>query len=84
MGSRRIHGVWFQVFANDHLPPHVHARYGRLRVIVELLPNGDVIKANRPDSIRPANGSRVAIRHTLRVAAANYNTLMALWEALHG
>jgi len=51
VGSKRIRGVWFQVFADDHAPPHVHARYGRLLVIVELLPNGDIMKADRVDSI---------------------------------
>jgi hypothetical protein len=42
MGSLRFDGVRFTIFVDDHPPPHVHARYAEIAVILDLLPGGGV------------------------------------------
>jgi hypothetical protein len=50
VGSKTSDGVWFISYSHDHAPPHVHGDYGRVRVVVELLPDGSV--QDRTDLMR--------------------------------
>ncbi len=83
MGSKTFQGVWFAAFSHDHLPPHVHARYGEVLVIVDLVPGG-VKKSGRRRAVTPSSGKSSDIRHILEVAAAHRPELMKLWEITHG
>ena len=83
MGSKRIAGVRFRAYPDDHPPPHVHGFYAEVSVIVALL-DTTVDLASRDDAVVPDNGSRADVRHVLQVARRNLSTLKALWEMHHG
>jgi hypothetical protein len=84
MGSLRLDGVWFLVFADDHDPPHVHARYAGVESIVELRPGTLELVRMRTGSLLPANAKRADVRHILRMAQHHVAELVSLWEELHG
>jgi uncharacterized protein DUF4160 len=84
MGSVMVECVRFIVYANDHLPRHVHGVVGRTRVIVELLLSGDIKLAARTGAIRPRNAKKADVRKVLALAAAHSDELNDLWEKIHG
>ena len=42
-----FYGIAIQMFYNDHSPPHLHARYGRAKAVINLS-NGEVIGGELP------------------------------------
>ena len=83
MGSMRLQGVWFQVWADDHDAPHVHAQYAEVKLVIEL-PNGTHGRVRlRQDSLEPQNAKRADVRHVLRMAQRHSAELLSLWEKLH-
>lgn len=84
MASLTFSGVRFSVYSNDHLPQHVHGTVGRTRVIVDLLPSGDVRLSQRVKAIRPRNAKYNQVFKVLNVAAEHSDELRALWEKIHG
>jgi hypothetical protein len=84
VGSKTFDGVWFAVFADDHLPPHVHGYRGTVVVVVDLLPDGTVVKSTRPKPVKPSNAKRSEVRRILKVAAEHAAALHDLWEQMHG
>lgn len=42
-------GILFYVYADDHNPPHVHAKYGEKEMLVEI-ETGDVLAGSLPGS----------------------------------
>ena len=85
MGSLRFDGVWFIAYPEDHEPRHVHGFYAETEVIVDLRegPGRQVAQAGRINAVRPGNASRSDVKHILRVAAAHFDELVALWEESH-
>lgn len=84
VSSRRIAGIRFVVYSNDHQPRHVHGFFEEAEVIADLLLNGDVALAERRDAIRPANAKRSSVKKILKVSAENFEELVGLWEHIHG
>ena len=84
MSRIRIDAVWFQSFADDHLPTHVHGFYGEVEVIVELSEGGAAVLSSRTRNIKPANAKIADVRKILDTAARNYIILKSLWEKQHG
>jgi hypothetical protein len=84
VGTKTFDGVWFISYSEDHLPPHVHAKYADVEVIIELTPDGGIMQSSRIDAIRPRNAKRNDIRTVLYVAADHSEELHALWERTHG
>jgi hypothetical protein len=84
VGSKTFDGVWFISFAHDHLPPHVHGKYGETMVVIDLLQNGQIRQSARTKSITPRNAKRSDVSRILKVAAAHVDELLEIWEAMHG
>ncbi|MDQ2926035.1 MAG: DUF4160 domain-containing protein [Acidobacteriota bacterium] len=84
MGTKTFDGVWFSAYSHDHDPPHVHGCYGEVRVIVDLLSDGNVRESSRWDAVKPSNGKRSDVRHVLDTAAKYSAELKRLWEKTHG
>jgi hypothetical protein len=61
--------VWFISYAHDHPPPHVHGAYAGTVVIIDLLSNGNVRKADRMTPITPRNAKSGDVKKILDVAA---------------
>lgn len=83
MSTVKAGGVRFRVNPQDHQPIHVHGRYAETVVIVELLADGSVRKANRKDAIIPADAKRSNVRKILETAAEHYDEIVAAWEQMH-
>jgi Domain of unknown function (DUF4160) len=84
MGPLRFEGVRFTIFVDDHPPPHVHARYGEIAVILDLLPGGGVAISARASAIRPPDAKQNERNRVLRVARMHEAALRELWRTLHG
>jgi hypothetical protein len=84
VASIKCGGIQFVIYPNDHIPRHVHGFLGETEVIVDLLSNGSVALAERKDAIRPRNAKRADVRKVLNAAAEHFDTLVALWEKIHG
>lgn len=85
MGSVRFEGVRFSVYSDDHSPPHVHASYAEVRVVVDLLLEEEAVALSfRRNAVTPINGSRADVNYILELAAENYTALVRLWKAIHG
>jgi Domain of unknown function (DUF4160) len=84
VGSLTFDGIQFVVYSNDHPPRHVHGFLSEAEVIVDLLPDGNVMLADRKDAIRPRNAKRSDIRKVLFRAALHFEELVVLWEEIHG
>lgn len=84
MASRRFGAVRFVAYPQDHEPRHVHGFSAETEVIVNLLANGAVALAERPDAIRPADAKRSEVRKILEVAAEHFEELAELWVRMHG
>ena len=83
MASLRLGSVLFRVYPQDHEPRHVHGFTGEAEVIVDLGIDGNVVLADRPDCIRPANAKRRDVSKVLRSAAEHFDELVSLWEKMH-
>lgn len=83
MASRRLGGVLFVAYPQDHTPRHVHGFRGEAEVIVDLCDDGTVGLAKRIDAVRPPDAKRSEIRHILTVAAEHFEILIELWESMH-
>ena len=81
MGTLRFAGVVFQVYSHDHLPRHVHGRYGGISVVVEIWPK--VKRSGRKEAVSPANAKRSDVRYIVSAAKAEQAELNRLWEATH-
>jgi len=84
MGSLRFDGVWFMIYVDDHPPPHVHARYAEIAVILDLLPGGGIAISHRAFAVRPPNAKQNDVKRVLRVALENEPALRELWRTLYG
>jgi len=82
--SLRFRGVRFIVFSNDHPPRHIHGFHGETEAIVDLRRDRTIALAKRADAVRPANAKRSDVKKILKAAAARFDDLAALWEAVHG
>jgi hypothetical protein len=83
MSSLTFAGVWFSCYSDDHMPPHVHGKYGGVTVIVELI-DGHVRLAKRSKAISPPNGKRSDVKRILQTATENADALHNLWRRVHG
>jgi hypothetical protein len=83
MGSRRIGGVRFEAYPDDHEPRHVHARYGATIAILEIEADGALRLSARNGAIMPPNAKRSDVRKILDTAAKHVNVLIELWETMH-
>jgi hypothetical protein len=83
MGSLRFDGVVFQVYPDDHPPPHVHAKYAGIEVIVRIWPDRARL-ASRKDAVRPPNAKRSDVSFLLKTARLRLAELNMLWEGTHG
>jgi len=72
------------IYVEDHPPPHVHARYAEIAVILDLLPGGGIAISRRVFAVRPPNAKQSDVNRVLRVAQANESALRALWRSLYG
>jgi hypothetical protein len=77
----RIGGIIFLLFPVDHEPRHVHALYAGTRVVVDLLDD-------RPSHwpvvrMRSNPPTRNDVKRILRVAAEQFDVLVAAWEKMH-
>lgn len=43
----RFFGIIITMYADDHNPPHFHARYGGSRIMIDIA-TGDIIEGNMP------------------------------------
>ncbi len=85
MGSLRFEGVRFSVYSDDHPPPHVHARYAEVQIVIDLLLADKALAlSQRRNSVTPINGSRADVNYILELAAEHYEALVRLWEMIHG
>lgn len=84
MGSLRFDGVWFMIYVDDHPPPHVHARYAEIAVILDLLPGGSIAISRRAFAVRPPNAKQSDVNRVVRVARENQAALRNLWRSLYG
>lgn len=84
MSSIRFGGILFVVYPNDHEPRHVHGFLQETEVIVDLLYNGNVAQASRKDAVRPPDAKRADVKKILQNGADNFQTLVELWEKMHG
>jgi len=81
VGSKTFDGVWFMAYVKDHVPPHVHAFYAGVQVILELDFEQRIIRlADRKDRIMPRNAKKSDVKRIRRVADAYSDTLFELWE----
>ncbi len=80
MGTICIDAVWFQAYADDHLPAHVHGFTGAIEVIIDLLDNGTTALLTRKRNIIPTNAKAADVRKILETAAQNSIALKTLWE----
>jgi hypothetical protein len=78
----RVGEVHFQVWPQDHEPRHVHAFVGSGEVIIDLLADGTVDLADRPDAVR-GNIKRSEIRKVLQAADRHFHALAAKWDEMH-
>ncbi len=86
MGSVRFGGITFRVYAGDHdgAPiPHVHARFDRGEVVLELLDDSAVRLSNAHRSPLAGEVKRSEIRKAITAAEAAYDLLLAEWKAMH-
>jgi hypothetical protein len=81
VGTIRVGEVWLSVYPNDHEPPHVHAEIGAGKIVIDLLPDGNVALSTRKKAVRKATASEV--RKALRAAETAYAELIELWEKTH-
>jgi len=83
MGTKRIGGVWFKAYPDDHLPHHIHGFYAGIEVIIDLRADGTVALAERTDNVRPNNARRSHVKQVLDAASENFNDLVTLWDKNH-
>ena len=83
-GAKTYDGVWFTSYSHDHSPPHIHGLIAGAEVVIDLLPNGRVVRSRRAKSVKPANARKSDVRRILIVAAAHVEELQTLWEKAHG
>jgi hypothetical protein len=84
MVSLRFGGVRFVIYSNDHPPRHVHGFSGETEAIVDLRRDRTVALAKRADAVRPPSAKRSDVQRILQAAAAHFDELGVLWEAIHG
>lgn len=76
-------GVLFSVSSHDHWPPHVHAEFAGIDVVVEMM-QGEARVATRKRPMRPTNAKRSDGNKILQAAANNADISLAIWEQVHG
>jgi hypothetical protein len=84
MGSLRFDGVRFWIFVDDHLPPHIHARYAEISVVLDLLPSRGIAISSRALAVRPPDAKSNDLNRVLRIARMHETALRELWRSLHG
>lgn len=84
MGTLSFEGISFMIYSDDHPPAHVHARYGSLRMVLDLPAIGGVLLSSRNDNVEPINAKRNEVRRVLRVARMQEAELRKLWDETHG
>ena len=86
MGSVRFEGVVFRLYAGDHegAPiPHVHAKFDRGEVVIELLGDGTARLSTAHHASVAGDVKRQEVRRALKAAEAAYDSLLAEWKAMH-
>ncbi len=82
MGSKTFNGVWFLAFTKDHLPAHIHGKYGGTTVILELdFDSWKIRLSDRPDRVTPRNAKKSDVARIRRVAEEHGEELFRLWES---
>jgi hypothetical protein len=84
MGSLRFDGVRFAIFVDDHPPPHVHARYAEIAVVLDLLAGGGVVISGRANAVRAPDAKLNELNRILRVARMHEAALRELWRSVQG
>ncbi len=74
----RAEGLRVVIFANDHLPAHVHV-FGDGEAKIDLRGAGE-----HPALLWADGMTRAEIRRALRVVQEKQALLLARWEDLHG
>lgn len=80
MSSKRMRGVLFKVYPDDHKPMRAHAVFGASRVVVEFAAIGTV-RLSRHEVKRDLRVQDV--RHILRTAKEHVETLLDMWRDMH-
>lgn len=81
MGSLRFASVLFCVYSRDHPPPHVHAIYGEIKTVLDLVVGGGVRISGRSEPVKPRNAKLSDIRRIVRIARAHEAELRRVMEA---
>jgi hypothetical protein len=75
----RVDGFAFFIYVHDHLPPHVHVRYGGRWCTIAV---GD---AERPPSLLELGGLRpTEAGRALWLVNGSWEMLLAHWRRIHG
>ncbi len=74
----RAHGLRGVIFANDHLPAHVHV-FGDGEAKINLLGAGGT-----PDPVWADGMGRGEVRRAIRTVVEQQAFLLARWEEIHG
>ena len=80
MSAKTIQGIRFNVYSNDHDPPHVDAEVDGMKMKIFFGTGSE------PPHIGPTN-PRIKnndARRAFRIFLENYETLTALYEKVHG
>ena len=83
MGSRIFAGVRFQVYAGDHdgsVTPHVHACFPDGDIVIAICSDNSVGLSTSHSTPVDRGVKKPQIKRALKVAAAEVNALLQLWE----
>jgi hypothetical protein len=69
-----VDGVALMIYPKDHLPPHLHARFGEYEAMISIL-SGDILQGSLP------RAKTVAVQRWL---AAHRGEVAAKWESITG
>jgi len=86
LGTIRIRGIAFRLYAGDHEGagvPHVHARFDRGEVVIELLGDGSVRLSRAHREAISGVVKRADVRKALDVAERAYDVLLRGWMEMH-
>jgi len=82
MSSKRIRGVLFSAYPDDHWPMHVHARFAGMELVIDIDAMGKIRLSQRKDAVRPANAKASDIRRVLEIASRHSDELIDLWNEM--
>ncbi len=83
MGSLRFGEVRFSAYPADHEPRHVHGFVGGTEAVIDLMPDGIALLADRRKAVKPADAKRSDVKNIVASAQEHFDELVVLWEAMH-